>query len=83
MLTSDLDFPHPISISTRSTEHIDACKSDPHLCISLSLSSSGSEHSKVRRSVLENINFVVGCAELPGDGFGTALGSPLELHCFA
>lgn len=73
MLTSDLDFPHPISISTRSPEHIDACKSDTHLSISLSLSSSGSAHSKVRRSVLENINF---CCRLRGAAWGRVWSSP-------
>lgn len=73
MLTSDLDFPHPISISTISPEQIHACKSDPHLSISLSLSSSGSEHSKVRRSVLENINF---CCRLRRAAWGRVWSSP-------
>lgn len=73
MLTSGLDFPHPISISTRSPEQIHACKSDTHLSISLSLSSSGSEHSKVRRSVLENINF---CCRLCEAAWGQVWSSP-------
>lgn len=73
MLISDLDFPHHISISTRSPEQIDACKSDTHLGISLSLSSSGSENSKVRRSVLENINF---CCRLSGASWGQVWSSP-------
>lgn len=73
MLTSGSDFPPPISNSTRSPEHIDACKSDTHLSISPSLPSSGSKHSKVRRSVLENINF---CCRLHGAAWGQVWSSP-------